>query len=88
MHKGLKQFGTAILAIGIFGGIVVGAGIHSIEIIIVSIITSLIIGIFFIGFGELLEHVYKIRVHLVGEEVVEPELPKDPITIKYPNEKD
>ncbi len=70
MHNTLKHFGTLALIVGIAAGVLVGAFNQSIVETLIIGVPALVIGLFFMGFGALLESVHKIQVHLTGEEEI------------------
>lgn len=74
-----KQFGIVLALFGFVGGVVNGGINHSLFEAIAIIVPSLIIGVFFIGFGALIESVHKIQAHLTGESI-QPEAEKKKIT--------
>ncbi|MEK5165970.1 hypothetical protein NYE69_26990 [Paenibacillus sp. FSL R5-0527] len=70
MHNTLKHFGTLALIVGIAAGVLVGAFNQSIVETLIIGVPALVIGLFFMGFGALLESVHKIQVHLTGEDEI------------------
>ncbi|MNW44384.1 hypothetical protein D3C74_216180 [compost metagenome] len=87
MHNAIKQFGMLILMAGGVSGVIFGAINQSIIEILIIVVPSLIAGLFFMGFGELLEHVHKLKVHFVGEEK-ETIMINEDSKVKDPNVKD
>lgn len=54
-------FGVIIILIGIFFAFVVGANTRSVEIGVIIGVGSLIVGLFFVGFGEIINLLEKIK---------------------------
>lgn len=70
MHNTLKNFGSLIIIVGVAAGVILGAFNQPIVEMLIIIVTALVIGFFFMGFGALLESLHKIQVHLTGEEEI------------------
>ncbi|GGF87003.1 hypothetical protein [Paenibacillus aceti] len=64
----LKRFGSVMVVLGILFGIFILVSGQPIETVIIVVVSALSGGLFFIGFGSLIESVHKIQVHLTGEQ--------------------
>lgn len=72
MHNIIKNIGFAIIIIGVLSGLISWGSTEDLMNAVFIIVPAFISGVFFIGFGELLESVNKIKMHLLGEKEQDP----------------
>lgn len=65
----LKRFGSILGLLGVLFGVMSVASDQPLLTAIIIAITFIAGGLFFIGFGALLESVNKIQIHLTGESI-------------------
>ncbi|ULO05476.1 hypothetical protein H1230_20630 [Paenibacillus sp. 19GGS1-52] len=61
----LKYFGSGIIVLGILLAVPIGSG--SILASFKVVVWAIIVGVFFIGFGELLQSMHRIELKIAGE---------------------
>lgn len=61
----LKYFGGSIIFFGILLAVLIGSG--SIFASFKIVVWAIIVGVFFIGFGELLQSMHRIELKIAGE---------------------
>ncbi|AET60270.1 hypothetical protein HPL003_17630 [Paenibacillus terrae HPL-003] len=81
LYDFFKYFGGAAALFGSLGGFVLWQNEDEIVLGVAIIIFSIVAGLFFIGFGALLESVHKIQLHVTGEKTPEPVVQQPKISI-------
>lgn len=67
LHDIFKYFGSIIIALGVISGIAVGANDYPILTSVIIVLGSIALGLFFIGFGAMLQSLYRIELKIAGE---------------------
>ncbi|MCC3381062.1 hypothetical protein ACFQ5D_23225 [Paenibacillus farraposensis] len=70
LYEFFRYFGGAAALFGSLGGFFLWRQEDVLGVIV--IVLSIVAGLFFIGFGALLESVHKIQMHITGEKTSEP----------------
>ncbi len=73
LHNVMKFFGACVVVVGFIIGVFVGAN-GSITRMLIIYAAAIILGLLFVGFGELLHSVYRIEMKIAGErpQVINP----------------
>lgn len=85
----LKYFGIIVILLGAIGAVITGVSSYSLITVASTLIGACAIGLFFIGFGALLQSVHKIQLSLTGESIpVKEEIKKQTSKLPVPGVKD